>query len=62
LFQVSTGTGIMSHFVNLFIVIPEAFIVGSQEHHVDIGSTISLVCMIEKVKTLFFKYCSWGKN
>lgn len=48
-FQVSTGTGIMSHFVNLFIVVPEAFIVGSQEHHVDLGSTISLVCMIEKV-------------
>jgi len=46
---VSTGTGIMSHFVNLHIVVPEAFILGNGEHHVDIGSTISLVCIIEKV-------------
>lgn len=47
--QVSTGTGIMSHFVNLHIVVPEAFILGSGEHHVDVGSVISLVCMIDKV-------------
>ncbi|XP_054277442.1 hemicentin-2 [Macrosteles quadrilineatus] len=46
--QVSTGTGIMSHFVNLHIVVPEAFILGSGEHHVDVGSVISLVCMIDK--------------
>nr|CAD7196579.1 unnamed protein product [Timema douglasi] len=46
--QVSTGTGIMSHFVNLHIVVPEAFILGSGEHHVDVGSGISLVCIIEK--------------
>ncbi|XP_046387494.1 roundabout homolog 2-like isoform X2 [Ischnura elegans] len=46
--QVSTGTGIMSHFVNLHIVVPEAFILGSGEHHVDVGSAISLVCIIEK--------------
>lgn len=39
----------MSHFVNLHIVVPEAFILGSGEHHVDTGSTISLICMIEKV-------------
>ncbi|KAK6643192.1 hypothetical protein RUM43_004695 [Polyplax serrata] len=45
---VSTGNGIMSHFVNLHIVVPEAFILGSGEHHVDTGSTISLICMIEK--------------
>ncbi|KAF4529047.1 hypothetical protein B566_EDAN006068 [Ephemera danica] len=38
----------MSHFVNLHIVVPEAFILGNGEHHVDIGSTISLVCIIEK--------------
>lgn len=47
--QVSTGTGIMSHFVNLHIVIPEAFILGNAEHHLDPGSTINLVCIIEKV-------------
>lgn len=66
LLQVSTGNGIMSHFVNLHIVVPEAFILGSGEHHVDTGSTISLVCMIEKVSTvkmfdlnfLFFFYNS----
>ncbi|RZF41348.1 hypothetical protein LSTR_LSTR000062 [Laodelphax striatellus] len=46
--QVSTGTGIMSHFVNLHIVVPEAYIVGSGEHHIDLGSVISLVCMIDK--------------
>ncbi|XP_075215085.1 neurotrimin-like [Lycorma delicatula] len=46
--QVSTGTGIMSHFVNLHIVVPEAYILGSGEHHIDLGSVISLVCMIDK--------------
>jgi hypothetical protein len=48
--QISTGTGIMSHFVDLHIVVPEAFILGSGEHHVDVGSGISLVCIIEKVR------------
>jgi len=49
-FQVSRSTGILSHFVNLNIVIPEAFILGSDEHHVDVGSIINLVCIIEKVR------------
>ena len=53
--QISTGTGIMSHFVDLHIVVPEAFILGSGEHHVDVGSGISLVCIIEKVR-LWFVY------
>lgn len=53
LLQVATGTGIMSHFVNVHIVVPEAFILGSGEHHVDVGSGISLVCIIEKVSTKF---------
>lgn len=47
--QVSTTTGIISHFVNLQVVVPEAFILGSSELHVDMGSTINLVCIIEKV-------------
>ncbi|KAH8389923.1 hypothetical protein KR200_003979 [Drosophila serrata] len=47
--QVSTPTGIISHFVNLQVVVPEAFILGSGELHVDMGSTINLVCIIEKV-------------
>ncbi|XP_061503626.1 uncharacterized protein LOC1276929 isoform X1 [Anopheles gambiae] len=46
--QVSTPTGIISHFVNLQVVVPEAFILGSGELHVDMGSTINLVCIIEK--------------
>ena len=31
------------------MVVPEAFILGSGELHVDMGSTINLVCIIEKV-------------
>ncbi|XP_049788235.1 hemicentin-2-like [Schistocerca gregaria] len=59
--QVSTGTGIMSHFVNLHIVVPEAFILGSGEHHVDVGSGISLVCIIEKSPTPP-QYVFWYHN
>lgn len=33
------------------MVVPEAFILGSGELHVDMGSTINLVCIIEKVIT-----------
>lgn len=49
--QVSTNAGLISHFVNLQIVVPEATIQGTRsgEHHVDIGSVIDLVCVIEKV-------------
>lgn len=54
--QVSRSTGILSHFVNLNIVIPEAFILGSGEHHVDVGSIINLVCIIEKVRIGFFLF------
>ncbi|CAL8103020.1 unnamed protein product [Orchesella dallaii] len=46
--QVSTGTGIISYFVNLFIAVPEAFILGNGEYHVEQGSNINLVCVIEK--------------
>ncbi|XP_058808604.1 zwei Ig domain protein zig-8-like [Phymastichus coffea] len=46
--QVSRSTGILSHYVNLNVVTPEAFILGGEEHHVDVGSIISLVCIIEK--------------
>lgn len=49
--QVSTSTGVISHFVNLQVVTPEAFILGSGELHVDMGSAINLVCIIEKVRT-----------
>ncbi|ODM91011.1 IgLON family member 5 [Orchesella cincta] len=47
--QVSTGTGIISYFVNMFVAVPEAFILGNGEYHVEEGSNINLVCVIEKV-------------
>uniref|UniRef100_A0A182WCG0 Ig-like domain-containing protein n=1 Tax=Anopheles minimus TaxID=112268 RepID=A0A182WCG0_9DIPT len=50
---VSTPTGIISHFVNLQVVVPEAFILGSGELHVDMGSTINLVCIIEKSEPIY---------
>ncbi|KAF9820522.1 hypothetical protein SFRURICE_009941 [Spodoptera frugiperda] len=46
--QVSTGGGTLSRLVHLHIAVPEAFILGADEHHVDAGSTINLVCIIEK--------------
>lgn len=48
--QISRTSGIVSHFVNLNIVVPEATIIGSGEHHVDVGSIINLVCVIDKVR------------
>ncbi|XP_076379997.1 defective proboscis extension response 12 isoform X2 [Megalopta genalis] len=59
--QVSRSTGILSHLVNLNIVVPEAFIVGSGEHHVDVGSIINLVCMIDKSPTPP-QYVFWYHN
>ncbi|CAD7078086.1 unnamed protein product [Hermetia illucens] len=59
--QVSTATGVISHFVNLQVVVPEAFILGSGELHVDMGSTINLVCIIEKSPTPP-QYVYWQKN
>lgn len=54
LFQVSSNQGLISHFVNLQIVVPEATIQGTRsgEHHVDVGSVIDLVCVIEKVSII----------
>lgn len=49
IFKVSTATGIISHFVNLQVVVPEAFILGPSELHVDMGYKINLNCIIEKV-------------
>lgn len=55
----SSNAGLVSHFVNLQIVIPEATIqgTGSGEHHVDVGSVIDLVCIIEKVRKDSHKQC-----
>lgn len=59
--QVSTSLGLISHFVNLQIVVPEASIQGSMERHVDLGSIISLVCVIEKSPTPP-QYVFWYHN
>ncbi|XP_021939716.1 uncharacterized protein LOC110839609 isoform X1 [Zootermopsis nevadensis] len=45
--QVATGAGTISHYFNLHVVVPSAFILGSGEYHIGEGSTISLVCIIE---------------
>jgi hypothetical protein len=47
--QISTPTGVVSHQASLQVVVPEAFILGSGELHVDMGSELNLVCIIEKV-------------
>ncbi|XP_017771242.1 PREDICTED: neurotrimin [Nicrophorus vespilloides] len=61
--QVSSNAGMISHFVNLQIVVPEASIqgTGSGEHHVDVGSVIDLVCIIEKSPTPP-QYVFWYHN
>lgn len=46
--HISTGTGIVSQFVNLNVIVPEAFILGNSEYHVETGSPINLFCIIEQ--------------
>ncbi|XP_050425321.1 neuronal growth regulator 1-like [Adelges cooleyi] len=45
--QVGTGTGIMTHYFNLFVSVPTAVIMGSEEYHIGEGSSISLICYVE---------------
>ena len=40
--------GIRSHQVELKVETPEAFILADEEYHIDTGSSLSLVCIIEK--------------
>lgn len=47
--QVSTGAGQASHLVRLAVVSPRAVIPGRGTRHVQVGSTISLTCLIEQV-------------
>ncbi len=56
-FQVSTGKGIASYAVHVFVAVPEAFILGNGEYHIQQGSTINLVCIVEKVGGIFIKMC-----
>ena len=48
-FQVSTKTGVKLHYFNLHVLVPTAFILGSDEYHTQAGNAISLVCIIENV-------------
>lgn len=51
LFQVTTDDGIQSRLSKLTVVTPEAFILAEEEHHIHRGSSLSLVCIIEKATT-----------
>uniref|UniRef100_A0A6A7G0D1 Neural cell adhesion molecule 1-like isoform X2 n=1 Tax=Hirondellea gigas TaxID=1518452 RepID=A0A6A7G0D1_9CRUS len=46
--QISTASGIVSQFVHLHVIVPEAFILGNSEYHVQTGSSINLFCIIEQ--------------
>ncbi|KAF0761469.1 limbic system-associated membrane protein-like, partial [Aphis craccivora] len=46
-FMVGTGTGIMTHYFNLFVIVPTAVISGSDEYHTPEGNSIVLSCKIE---------------
>ncbi|KAL1501081.1 hypothetical protein ABEB36_006474 [Hypothenemus hampei] len=61
--QISNSQGLVSHFANLQIVVPEATIQGSRsgEHHVDVGSVIDLICIIDKSPTPP-QYVFWYHN
>jgi len=45
--QVSTSTGSLSHYYNLAIIVPRAYILGADEYYAMAGGDISLVCIIE---------------
>lgn len=45
--QVSTEKGLVSHQVQLDVLIPEVFILGQKDLIIDQGTTLSLVCIVE---------------
>ena len=47
--KVSTSTGSLSHYYNLAIIVPRAYILGADEYYAMAGGDISLVCIIEDV-------------
>jgi len=60
--QVTTNDGnIKSHRVDLKVETPEAFILADEEYHIDTGSSLSLVCIIEKA-TEPPQYVFWYHN
>lgn len=59
--QVTTKEGIRSHRVELKVETPEAFILAEEEYHIERGSSLSLVCIIEKA-TEPPQYVFWYHN
>ena len=57
--QVSTSTGSLSHYYNLAIIVPRAFILGADEYYAMAGGDISLVCIIEDVSCLNILTKTW---
>jgi hypothetical protein len=51
---VSTPEGSVSHQYNLEVVVPRAYILGSEEYYAQTGTVISLVCIIEDVRLSFY--------
>jgi hypothetical protein len=42
---------VKSHYFNLHVLVPTAFILGNDEYHTQAGNAISLVCIIENVSS-----------
>ena len=49
-FQVPTDLGLVSHQVQLEVLVPDVFILGPKDLIVDRGTTLSLVCIVENVR------------
>ncbi|ODN06640.1 Myotilin, partial [Orchesella cincta] len=60
--NVASGRGIIAHFFNLNILVPQAFILGAKEYHVQQGTVISLVCIIENSPRQTAQYLYWYHN
>lgn len=52
--QVPSGKGTLTHFFNLHVLVPTAHILGAKDYHVQQGTVISLVCIIENVSAFPF--------
>lgn len=52
----STEKGLVSHQVQLDVLIPEVFILGQKDLIIDQGTTLSLVCIVENVRKFTIIY------
>ena len=50
--QVPTEMGLVSHQVQLEVLVPDVFILGPKDLIIDRGTTLSLVCIVENVSNL----------